>query len=307
MHKILEDYKVEFEKELKNYLKDITSENVITRAYNYSILNGGKRIRPILVYLGAISVSNDLKNIPGLISNLSIGIELIHSYSLVHDDLPCMDNDKYRRGKLTTHAKFGAGMATITGDAMLNGAAEVMLSCINNDFAMNYPYVNNNYKAQINAARYILDCSGLYGMIGGQAIDIQNKKLSKDELLSMYKLKTSALLKGALVSGAMRFEADDEIISKFIEYADNFGIVFQIVDDILDKTSTKEILGKDVNQDSNNNKNTYVDLVGGIEQAKKDCEMYANNAINAIKSIENKIQYADIFYDFIESMLNRQK
>ncbi len=311
MIKVLDLFKQSFETKLNEYLEHLYVYDPITDAYKYSILNGGKRIRPCLVYLGAFANAkkNELYNPEDLIIELAIGIELIHSYSLVHDDLPCMDNDSLRRGKPTTHIKYGAGMATITGDAMLNGAAELMLSATDNDFAMAYPLVKDNYKAQVKATKYILKMAGINGMIGGQCLDIREnaKKPTKADLIRLYKLKTSALLRAALVAGAMRFEASDEIIKAFEKYADNFGIIFQIQDDILDITSTAEELGKEVNQDKNNNKFTYVDAAGSIENAKKDMHAYLDEAKSAIKSIESKIQGAEYFYELLDNMFARKK
>ena len=311
MINIFDLFKQSFDKYLDGYLKHVYSYQPLDDAYKYSILNGGKRIRPSLVFLGAYAVAprNDFYKPEELVVELAVGIELIHSYSLVHDDLPCMDNDSLRRGKPTTHIKYGAGMATITGDAMLNGAAEEMLSAVDNDFYMSCPYVNDNYKVQINATKYILKCSGMNGMIGGQCLDIREntKNPSKSDLIRMYKLKTSALLRGALVAGALRFEASEDIIKAFETFADNFGILFQIQDDILDLTSTREELGKDVHQDQANDKFTYIDAVGGIDQAKLDVLSYADEAKAAIKRIEDKINGAEYFYELIDNMIARKK
>ncbi len=311
MIKVFDLFKQSFERYLDGYLKHVHAYEPINEAYKYSILNGGKRLRPCLVYLGAFATAkrNEFYNPEDLIIELAVGIELIHSYSLVHDDLPCMDNDSLRRGKPTTHIKYGAGMATITGDAMLNGAAELMLSALDNEFYMACPLVKDNYKAQVEATKYILKQSGINGMIGGQCLDIRenSKNPSKDELITMYKLKTSALLKAALVAGALRFEADEDVIYAFEQYAEKFGILFQIQDDILDLTSTAEELGKDVNQDKANNKFTYIDAVGGIEQAKLDALSYAEEAKAAIKNVEGKIFGAELFYELIDDMIARKK
>ena len=186
MINIFDLFKQSFDKYLEGYLKHVYAYQPITDAYKYSIQNGGKRLRPCLVFLGSYAAAprNEFYNPEELVVELAIGIELIHSYSLVHDDLPCMDNDSLRRGKPTTHIKYGAGMATITGDAMLNGAAELMLSALDNDFYMSCPYVKNNAMAQINATKYILNCSGINGMIGGQCLDIREdaKNPSKSDL-----------------------------------------------------------------------------------------------------------------------------
>ena len=311
MINIFDLFKQSFDKYLDGYLKHVYSYQPLDDAYKYSIFNGGKRIRPSLVFLGAYAVAprNEFYNPEELVVELALGIELIHSYSLVHDDLPCMDNDSLRRGKPTTHIKYGAGMATITGDAMLNGAAEEMLSALDNDFYMSCPFVKDNYKAQVNATKYILKCSGMNGMIGGQCLDIREntKNPSKSDLIRMYKLKTSALLRGALVAGALRFEASEDIINAFEKFADNFGILFQIQDDILDLTSTREELGKDVHQDEANDKFTYIDALGGIDQAKLDVMSYADEAKAAIKTIEGKINGAEYFYELIDNMIARKK
>ena len=308
---IFDQYLQSFEKYLERYLNDVSIYQPITEAYKYSIQNGGKRLRPSLVFLGAYAVSkkDNSYDYLDLVAELAVGIELIHSYSLVHDDLPCMDNDSLRRGKPTTHIKYGAGMATITGDAMLNGAAELMLSATENSKNMANPFVKNNILAQINATKYILNESGINGMIGGQCLDIREntQNPSKDDLIKLYLLKTSALLRAALVSGAIRYEADEEIIKAFEKYADNFGIIFQIQDDILDLTSTAEVLGKEVNQDKNNNKFTYIDAVGSIDNAKKDMLAYLDEAKSAIKSIEDKIQGAEYFYQLLDNMFARKK
>jgi len=309
MNNKLLEFKQSFEKYLDEYLASIHVYEPINDAYKYSILNGGKRLRPSLTYLGAYAICGDSKKFDYLVKELAIGIELIHSYSLVHDDLPCMDNDSLRRGKPTTHIKYGAGMATITGDAMLNGAIEVMLSQLDNEMAMGCKFVNNNYIAQVKATKYILNQSGMYGMIGGQCLDIkdQDNSLTKDDLINRYILKTGALLKAALCAGAIRMEANEEIIHAFEEFADNFGLAFQIQDDILDITSSTDILGKDVHQDENNEKYTYINLIGGLDNANKDMIMYSNKAKDAIKAIENNIFGANIFYELIDDMIARKK
>ena len=297
-----------FEANLEEYLDNLSKYQPIADAYKYSILNGGKRLRPILVYLGTYALtSND--NYCYFAKELALGIELIHSYSLVHDDLPCMDNDSLRRGKPTTHIKYGAGMATITGDAMLNGAVEVMLSQLYSYRAMFNNDVEDNNVALLLAMKYIFKASGINGMVGGQCLDIQEHETNptKEDLIKMYKLKTSALLRAALVSGAIRMEADKEILNAFEKYADNFGIIFQIQDDILDLTSTAEVLGKEVNQDKNNNKFTYVDAAGSIDNARKDMLAYLDEAKSAIKSIENKIRGAELFYTLLDNMFAREK
>lgn len=302
------EFKNIFENYLQEYLSSLQEFYPLTDSFKYSILNGGKRIRPYLVYLGAFAVANkNCDNVINYIKELSIGIELIHSYSLVHDDLPCMDNDTLRRGKPTTHVKYGAGMATLTGDAMLNAASEIMLSAIDNEESMKCSYVKDNVLAQVNATRYILNNSGINGMVGGQCIDLKEDKssYSLQDYIKMNLLKTSALIKGALIAGAKRFEASSFVIKNLEIYADNLGLIFQIVDDILDVTSTEAVLGKSIHSDKDHNKITYIDYVG-LEQSKIDCIKYASKAKDAIKQIEKNISNSEVFYKLIDDMLNRK-
>lgn len=302
------EFKEVFDNILNQYLDSINIVEPLSSALKYSILNGGKRIRPYLVYLGAKSVSDPkYTDVINNIKELALGIELIHSYSLVHDDLPCMDNDTLRRGKPTTHVLYGAGMATLAGDGMLNLASEVMLNAIDNPESMKCDIVKNNILAQIKASKYILNNSGIYGMVSGQCMDLKEDKSSYsiNDYKKMNLMKTSALIKAALVSGAIRFEADDEIIFAFEKYSENFGLIFQIVDDILDVTSTEEVLGKNINSDKDNNKLTYIDFVG-LDDAKKECIVLANEAKDCIYSLANKIYNADVLVDLIDSMLVRK-
>lgn len=270
MKTILQKYKDIFESQLDDYLSNHSCDiQPIFEAVVYSLKNGGKRIRPILCYLGAEFCGKK----PQDVANLAIGMEMIHSYSLVHDDLPCMDDDELRRGMPTTHKKYGEGMAVLAGDALLNMAFEVFLE--DNNFDIN----------SLKALRYISYNSGINGMIGGQCIDLSNDSnnaLQIEDLRRLYKLKTSCLLKSALIGAIIKCGGSEEEINDMQSFASNLGEIFQIVDDILDKTSTKEILGKDVNQDSSNQKTTIVDILG-IDKSREYIKQIESDAINSIQ------------------------
>lgn len=296
MIKTIEEFISLFNNSLNNLSKLITDIEPIKEASIYSVMNGGKRIRPKLVFLGAMSVANEVEYKD--IENLALGIELIHSYSLVHDDLPSMDNDSLRRGLPTTHVKYGVGMATLAGDALLNLAFEIMLKNIENLDA-------NELKKQVLAAKYIVNNSGINGMVGGQCLDLKNDQVNTIDIKDLNlinSLKTGALIKGALLAGAIRYGANKEQIKALEEYSEYLGLLFQVVDDILDVTSTKEVLGKDVHQDEKNEKPTYVKLVG-LDQSYEDCKIFANKAIECIEiaNITNK----KLLIELIDKMLKR--
>ncbi len=277
MKKILAEYKSIFEKQLQEILVEFNCDiQPIFEALSYGIANGGKRIRPALCYLGAEFCGKDAT----YVKNLAVGIEMIHSYSLVHDDLPCMDDDNLRRGKPTAHVVYGEGMAVLAGDALLNMAFEVMLGDKTIDTNM------------LKAMKYIANMSGINGMIGGQCLDLANESKENfgiEELTRLNRLKTSCLIRGALVGSAIRCGADDKQIDALETYAQNLGEIFQIVDDILDRTSTAQALGKEVNQDVANDKKSIVDILG-IDKAKEYIKVLEEDAIAKIGSYGKKSQ-----------------
>lgn len=250
MLKRLENYRKLFESHLDEWFaKNDYSIEPVAQALKYGIKNGGKRIRPTLCYMAAEFCGKSAD----YVSNLAIGMEMIHSYSLIHDDLPCMDDDDLRRGKPTVHKIFGDGIAVLAGDALLNMAFEVFLSDKNFD--------ENSLKAY----RYIAENSGANGMIGGQSIDLSNvsgANLDLEEIKRLNRLKTSCLLKSALVGSCIKCGGNESEIRNFENFAQKLGEIFQIVDDILDKTSNEEILGKQVMQDESKGKTTFVDAMG---------------------------------------------
>lgn len=252
---------------IKECVKNNTDIEPVNEAVLYS-LNGGKRLRPILVMLAADLMGVSAENL----KYYAVGIECIHNYSLVHDDLPCMDNDTLRHGQPCTHVKYGEGMAVLAGDALLNLAYEIMLSA---------PELNAQY---LNAVRYAAKLSGVEGMIGGQCLDIADKSDNDTflhDIIRLNSLKTACLFKAALVGGAMALGADENEIVALECYSDNLGLIFQIVDDILDLQSTEVDLGKNIGSDIAQNKITYLSIVG-IEQARVDIKRYEAEALNAL-------------------------
>ena len=270
MKKTLEEYIQIILSQLNDFFENYGCDiQPVYDAVKYSIENGGKRIRPALCYLGAQFCGKNCD----YVSNFAVGIEMIHSYSLVHDDLPCMDNDVLRRGKPTTHVAYGEGMAVLAGDALLNMAFECFLADKNFD------------ENTLKAVRYVGENSGIKGMIGGQCIDLTNESkrgFTLEEVRNLNRLKTSGLIKSALVGSIIKCGATEEEVKDIETYATKVGEIFQIADDILDKTSTSSILGKDVNKDSQNDKVTVVDLMG-IENARAFMLKLEEEAISAIE------------------------
>lgn len=274
-------YLQRFEDLLGRYILDYDCPiDSIKQAVSYSILDGGKRIRPLLVYLGAELCGSEAKEV----DYFALGVEMIHSYSLVHDDLPCMDNDVLRRGKPTTHVKFGQDMAVLAGDGLLNMAFETLLLCCNS-------------ASDVKAVKYVADCAGIRGMIGGQALDVANtdEQVDLDSIQLLNSLKTGKLIKAALVGSCIKCGADDKLIEAVEEYAERIGIIFQLVDDLLDLHSTSAELGKSIGKDAHQNKKTYT-AVAGEERCRQTIEEMLRRAIEAISPYgsraDNLIQFA---------------
>lgn len=248
----------------------------IHEAMEYSLMAGGKRIRPIL----SIAVNDMLKGDRSSVTPYAIAIELIHTYSLIHDDLPCMDNDDLRRGKPTNHKVFGEAMAVLAGDGLLNLAYEIMLADAVKD--------KNNRLQKSETARLIAEAAGISGMIAGQVMDMEaeNRDISYEELCIMHKKKTGALIRAAVLAPAVLLDAKEEIRTNLEVYADNIGLAFQIKDDILDNEGSREIVGKSVGSDEKNNKATFVSKLG-IEKAKELLKSSVEKAVDALKTIEN--------------------
>lgn len=305
---------------MKEYLpKEESQQKTIFDAVSYSLLAGGKRIRPVILletyqaFLekmnkdGQNQLSKETLELVALIAQkFSVALEMIHTYSLVHDDLPAMDNDRYRRGKLTTHAKFGEDMGILAGDALLNGAFELVadgfqqMKLIENQDEALCVYERTTKAFQILSRR-----AGMYGMIGGQVVDVERtgSPLTKQELLFIYELKTGALLEAAFLIGAILAGANTEEIRSFSKIAKKVGLAFQIQDDILDVTSSMEVLGKPIHSDEKNQKTTYVTLFG-IEESKKEVERLSKEAMAELETLE----LADSFLsDLVSYLIYREK
>jgi len=280
-------------KTIKGYLpKEEGFQKTIFQAMNYSVLAGGKRIRPLLMQETYRLFGGKGKEIEPLMA----AIEMIHTSSLVHDDLPCMDNDEYRRGKKTTWAVFGEDMATLAGDALLLYAFEVASKA----FEMSC----DPQKAG-RAIHILANKAGIHGMVGGQVVDIEatNTKIAKDKLLYTYRLKTGALLEASMMAGATMGGAKEEEIRAIERIAADIGLAFQIQDDILDVTSSIEILGKTTFSDEKNHKTTYVTLEG-VDQAGEEVKALSRRAL------ENLAQFSDsnhFLYQLIETLITREK
>jgi geranylgeranyl diphosphate synthase type II len=250
---------LEIEEILKKYLPEKNGyQKVIMEAMEYSVLAGGKRLRPMLMQETFRLFGGE----GDLVEPFMAAIEMIHTYSLVHDDLPAMDNDDYRRGRKTTHVVYGEAMGILAGDALLNYAFETATKT----FTM-----HPEKSLQIGKALQVLaGKAGIYGMIGGQVVDVESagNLVSKEVLDFIYELKTSALIESSMMIGAILAGADTATIKDMEIIAKNVGIAFQIQDDILDVTSTAEVLGKPIMSDEKNEKTTYVTLVG-LEKAKE--------------------------------------
>ena len=275
-------YLQRFEELLGKYIADYDCPiDSIKQAVSYSILDGGKRIRPLLVYLGAELCGREAKEV----DYLALGVEMIHSYSLVHDDLPCMDDDVLRRGKPTTHVKFGQDMAVLAGDGLLNMAFETLL-------------LDCTSASDVKAVKYVADCAGIRGMIGGQALDVANtdEHVDLDSIQLLNSLKTGKLIKAALVGSCIKCVADDKLIEAVEVYAECIGIIFQLVDDLLDLHSTSAQLGKSIGKDAKQNKKTYT-AVAGEELCRQTIQEMLCRAIEAIlpygSRADNLIQFAN--------------
>ena len=264
----------------------------MAQAMNYSMLAGGKRLRPILIQETYRLFGGEEK----VVEPFMAGMEMIHTHSLIHDDLPALDNDDYRRGRLTTHKVYGEAMGVLSGVALLNYAYETMLQAFS---------ITKDQDRVIRALKVMAAKTGIHGMLGGQSVDVENdgKPLEKDMLDYIYRNKTSALIEASMMTGAILAGADEQEVSVVEEAAGNIGLAFQIQDDILDVTSTDEELGKPVHSDEKNNKVTYVTLFG-IEKASEQVEILSEKAITLLKSLNKNNEF---LYLLIEKLINRRK
>jgi geranylgeranyl diphosphate synthase type II len=250
----------------------------LKEAMQYSLMAGGKRLRPVLALAVAEMLGKDLNEVLAF----ACSIEMIHTYSLIHDDLPAMDNDDYRRGKLTNHKVYGEAMAILAGDALLNLAYENMIE----------DAINSNNSRKLEAMKLVAKYAGAFGMIGGQAIDLnsEGKSIDEDKLKTMHRLKTGALIKAPVESSAVICGVNDNELKLLSNFATNLGLAFQIKDDILDVEGNLENMGKKPGSDALCEKTTYVTMYG-IGQSKKLLEIVTNEGISNLEQFGSKAEF----------------
>lgn len=269
----------EYVKELDNPQKKIYS------AMGYSLFAGGKRLRPVIMLMSAKMCGAR----PEIALPFACAMEMIHTYSLIHDDLPAMDNDDLRRGKPTNHKVYGEAMAILAGDALLTKAFEVVAG-------YNEPDVSK--ERVLRAISVLATSAGCEGMIGGQVIDIESCNEDLELLKYLHSLKTGAIIRASGVIGAVLAGADEEQISAIDSFCYNLGIAFQIQDDILDVTGNEAELGKPIGSDEANNKSTYITLCG-LEKAQKLVDEYTKKAVDSLSVFKNNSELCELAYKLV--------
>lgn len=294
----LEQKTEQMETVLKQYLpKEEGYAKTVMEAMNYSVLAGGKRLRPMLMWETAALFGD----VGEAIYPFMAALEMIHNYSLVHDDLPAMDNDEYRRGRKTTHVVYGEGMAVLAGDGLLNYAFETAASAF--DMAKS----PEDYRRIGKAMQILAGKAGIYGMIGGQCADLNaeemQEQISEEMLLYIHEHKTAALIQSAMMIGAILAGASGEETASLEKCAHNIGIAFQIQDDILDVTGDQEVLGKPIGSDEKNHKLTYVSM-HGLKESKEQVEELSKEAVAILSSFPKRNLFLE---QLVEQLIYREK
>ena len=290
----------EIEEVLKRYLpKEEGYAKTVAEAVNYSVLAGGKRLRPMLL----LECCRLFGGREELAAPFMAAIEFIHTYSLVHDDLPCMDNDEYRRGRKTTHAVYGEGMAVLAGDALLNLAFETASS------AFSRTENEEELRRAARAMQILSAKSGIGGMVGGQCADTQAEefppeKVTQELLLYIHENKTAAMIQSPMMIGALLAGADEEKLEALERIGSKIGLAFQIRDDILDLTSSLQELGKQTGSDLKNNKVTYVSL-NGMDASEKEVRRLSEEALQEVKGLTEKRN--ELLEWLVEDLITRKK
>lgn len=289
-------------------------QKAVLQAMNYSVTAGGKRLRPMLMAESAAlftkpdeiwnmteTEQRDNTTLGQVLSLFMTALEMIHNYSLVHDDLPAMDNDEYRRGHKTTHVVYGEGMAVLAGDGLLNYAFETAAQAFDSAKTI------EEYRRIAAALKILGRKAGIYGMIGGQCADLEAERaeteVTEEMLLYIHEHKTAALIQAAMTIGATLAGASEEEIGRLEKCAYDIGIAFQIQDDILDVTSSLEVLGKQVGSDEKNHKLTYVSM-HGLEESKRQVEEMSRDAIAVLKSFPRQNEFME---QLVEQLIHREK
>ena len=283
----------EIEEILKRFLPEETGfQKTVPEAMNYSVNAGGKRLRPMLMQETYRMFGGSGREIEPFMA----AIEMIHTSSLIHDDLPAMDGDEYRRGQLTTWMAYGEDMAILAGDGLMIFAFET---------AVKAAEMTEHPERVLRAIRILANKTGIYGMIGGQTVDVEltDRPIPEEQLDFIYRLKTGALLEASMMIGAVLAGAGEEEVKAVERIAGLVGFAFQIQDDILDMTSTTEVLGKPALSDEKNHKTTYVTL-HGLEQAGKDVREMSEQAIRELEGLPCRNEYLN---QLIEMLITREK
>lgn len=309
----LEKKRNRVEEILETYLPESLGEQrMVLEAMRYAVSAGGKRLRPILMAESAALFAEDdvwrTENaVSGgmsaerALSQFMAAIEFIHTYSLIHDDLPALDNDDYRRGRKTTHVVYGEDIAVIAGDGLLNYAFETAMRAFEKAVTI------EDYQRIECAMKILARKAGIYGMIGGQCADLLAEKpeaeLTERTLLYIHKHKTAALIQAAMIIGAVLAGADEKAVAQLEQCAENIGVAFQIQDDILDVTSSLEVLGKPTGSDEKNQKLTYVAL-HGLEESKRKVWELSEEAVGILRSFPEKNEFLETL---VERLIYREK
>ena len=283
----------ETEKVIRSFLPaEAGFAGTMAQAMNYSMLAGGKRLRPMLIR----ETYRLFDGKEEVVKPFMAGMEMIHTHSLIHDDLPALDDDDYRRGRLTTHKVYGEAMGVLSGVALLNYAYETMFQA----FAL-----TKEQDRVIHALRVVSQKTGIHGMLGGQSVDVENdgKPLEKEMLDYIYRNKTSALIEASMMTGAILGGATEEETAIVEKAAKNIGLAFQIQDDILDVTSTEEELGKPIHSDEKNHKTTYVTLMG-IEKASQQVKKLSDEAVTLLEGLNKKNEF---LFTLVNELVGRRK
>lgn len=291
----IRDKKVnEIESIILSYLpKEEGPQKKVIEAMHYSVMGGGKRLRPMMLKEAYLLFGGQGRKADAFMAAL----EYIHNYSLIHDDLPAMDNDEYRRGRKTTHVVYGEDLAILAGDALLNYAYEVAAKAV----------VKYRGDASVGRAFAILaQKAGIFGMVGGQCVDVMNENrqepLTMEEILFIHENKTAALIECALMCGAVLAGANDEQVAMMEKVGSNIGLAFQIQDDILDMTSTFEELGKPIGSDEKNQKATYLSLTG-MERSRAEVKRLSDEAVEILKSQDQRNEFLE---ELVLSLISRR-
>lgn len=270
---------------LRELREDEAFDARLAESMKYSLMAGGKRLRPILLMAAADAAGG--RGDDFLTS--ACALEMIHTYSLIHDDLPAMDNDDYRRGRLTNHKVYGAGIATLAGDALLTLAFEVLVR-----------QKGVSPETLVRVVREVSTAAGPNGMVGGQTLDLasEGKQIDKETLRRMHMAKTGALFRAAVRSGAILAGADDAKLAALTEHAEAFGLAFQITDDILDVTGDEAAIGKPVGSDERNHKSTYVTLTS-LDEAKRLAREAVDRAHKALAPLGKQAAFLDELAEYL--------